>query len=105
MSLNIYLNLNIRDFGGENGSWNWNLFQALLPSSVCMCIAGILPPSDILGNDEVIWGVSNSANFITASVYELIEDHSQAMRSGLWNFVWHCYTLFPMDACSWKSIN
>ncbi|KAK8672509.1 hypothetical protein V6N13_110877 [Hibiscus sabdariffa] len=55
------------------GTWNWPLFQHLLPSPVLLRIAVVKELDQLFPEDAVGWGLTTNHNFTIKSTYELSE--------------------------------
>ncbi|KAL4378156.1 hypothetical protein GQ457_02G020690 [Hibiscus cannabinus] len=53
------------------GTWNWPLFQHLLPSPVLLRIAAVKEPDPLFPEDAVGWGLTTNHNYTIKSTYEL----------------------------------
>ncbi|CAA0837783.1 Unknown protein [Striga hermonthica] len=75
-------------FVDDVGAWRWDLFQPLLPATVLMRIAAILPPSPDLGDDIMYWGWSGDGRFTTKSAYEFLAGPQPENNGRLWKHIW-----------------
>ena len=64
------VNATVSEFLNVHGGWNWSAFEHLLPNSILMQIASIMPPSSLLGVDKIYWHYEPSGNFTVRSAYE-----------------------------------
>ncbi|CAI9090938.1 OLC1v1025834C1 [Oldenlandia corymbosa var. corymbosa] len=60
-------------FFNQDGAWNWDKFQALLPARAVMKIMAILPPTPERGPDKCCWPPSGNGSFTTRSAYAVGE--------------------------------
>ncbi|GAY58401.1 hypothetical protein CUMW_186750 [Citrus unshiu] len=57
------VNATVRDFNNVHGSWNWPVFEHLLPSCILLQIASVMPPDPRLGVDKIFWRFDPRGNF------------------------------------------
>ncbi|KAK8649412.1 hypothetical protein V6N13_130141 [Hibiscus sabdariffa] len=53
------------------GTWNWPLFQHLLPFPVLLRIVDVKEPDSLFSEDTIRWGLTSNHNFTVKSAYEL----------------------------------
>ena len=57
------VNATVRDFTNVHGSWNWPVFEHLLPSCILLQIASVMPPDPRLGDDKILWRFDPRGSF------------------------------------------
>lgn len=55
----------------QNGRWNWNLFDRLVPASICEKIAYLKPPKSSTA-DSLCWNLTSDGEFSLKSAYDLL---------------------------------
>lgn len=74
-------------FINDDGSWNFSLFNNLLPNDIVMRIAGTMPPCDPLSPDIPAWRHSTDGSFTVASAYKSQIDTNPNMANH-WKHIW-----------------
>lgn len=64
-----------------DGCWDWDHLKELILPHVLKMIAAILPPSDVMGSDQLDWEFSSSMTY--KSLFLL-----QNEESVIWKKVW-----------------
>lgn len=85
---NESVNATVSDFVTENGDWRWMSFEHLLPGSILMKIASILPPASRLGPDRMYWGLNPKGIFTVRSAYDFLSHHTHACIDQVWQLPW-----------------
>ncbi|KAL9416679.1 hypothetical protein AB3S75_039800 [Citrus x aurantiifolia] len=65
-----FVNATVSAFLNVHEGWNWSAFAYLLPNSILMQIASIMPHNPLLGIDNIYWCYEPNGNFTVRSAYE-----------------------------------
>ena len=66
------LDMHVNNFISEEGDWDWDCLQQLLPNHFCDIISRIKPLNANAGEDQVYCNHTNEGNFILGSAYEML---------------------------------
>ncbi|CAI9102941.1 OLC1v1001337C1 [Oldenlandia corymbosa var. corymbosa] len=83
------LNWTLDQFTTETVQWNWNVFMHLVPATVLMKVAAIMPSRVDTGPDVPYWGFSEDGRFTTRSAYRSLTLDEDISNRGLWKVIWH----------------
>ncbi|CAN1141118.1 hypothetical protein LINPERPRIM_LOCUS25270, partial [Linum perenne] len=72
----------------DDGDWNWQLFNELLPPRFLDQIAGIEAPVPNSGEDELIWGPDPKGKFSISLAYDILSASHISADPSLWKLVW-----------------
>ena len=82
------VNATVSDFLNVHGGWNWSVFDHLLPNSILMQIASVMPPNPLLGVDKIFWSYEPSGHFTVRSAYETLGQLELTATDNAWNHAW-----------------
>ncbi|CAN1173743.1 Putative ribonuclease H protein At1g65750 [Linum perenne] len=82
------LQLSVSEAKGEDGNWDWELLRRYLPPRIVGLVAGMEPPSDNLGEDEIIWGPDPRGKFTLKSAYDILDSIGHHTDQDIWRIVW-----------------
>ncbi|KAL9419174.1 hypothetical protein AB3S75_037017 [Citrus x aurantiifolia] len=82
------INATVSDFLNVHGGWNWSAFEHLLPNSILMQIASIMPHNPLLGVDQIFWSYEPSGHFTVRSAYKLLCQLELIATDNAWNQAW-----------------
>lgn len=75
----------VADFIDIDGDWRWNAFKNLLPTPICLKIAGLRPPNMFDYPDRITWGPTNDGKFSVKSAYT---GSSWSSKNKKWKDIW-----------------
>ena len=70
------------------GTWNWRLFENLLPHHLLLKIAATKPPSVNDEDDYMYWAYSKSEDFTTNSAYRALSKMEVHNEESFWRILW-----------------
>ncbi|KAH9725573.1 putative ribonuclease H protein [Citrus sinensis] len=82
------LNATVSEFTNDYGGWRWASFEFLLPPSVLMQIASIMPPAPHLGPDRLYWSYNPRGLFTVRTAYESLCYHNLDTQDKVWKLPW-----------------
>ncbi|CAN1783234.1 Putative ribonuclease H protein At1g65750 [Linum perenne] len=72
----------------DEGGWNFELLDILLPPEVIELIAGVSPPRHDRGEDDLVWGLEDSGQFTIKSAYNLLCQSADIPSLSIWKVIW-----------------
>ncbi|CAN1153964.1 Putative ribonuclease H protein At1g65750 [Linum perenne] len=78
----------VSDFVTEEGQWDIDKLNQLLPAEVVTQVVGMTAPRSSCGADVWIWGAEKDGCFSIRSAYNLVNSHSVEEFDTLWKLIW-----------------
>ncbi|CAN1144589.1 Putative ribonuclease H protein At1g65750 [Linum perenne] len=78
----------VSDFATEDGQWDIDKLNQLLPAEVVTQVVGMSAPRGSSGEDVWLWGAEKDGLFSIRSAYNLVISHSVEELDTLWKLIW-----------------
>ena len=83
----------VKDLVREDGNWNYEFIQQLLPHGIVLRIVDVLPPYEDGGMDKRMWPGSKLREFTTSNAYYKINFFADLQDEGIWKKIWRIKAL------------
>lgn len=84
----FFLNVTVYAMVSLEGGWNCEYFERDSPGEVLLYMAGIHPPKDDAGEDQVAWRLTDNSKCIVASGYCEFTHGDWPLRDRKWKLIW-----------------
>ena len=74
----------VADYGDDQGGWNWQKINAIVPDALVRNIYAISPPNLLAGDDELYWAASGNGMFSIKSAYWILASNCWVNRDSTW---------------------
>ncbi|KAL4312666.1 hypothetical protein GQ457_01G024060 [Hibiscus cannabinus] len=72
----------------NDGNWNWNVINNLLPHKVLRRVSAVIPPNPTFGSDTPSWRREENRLFSSSSAYNALEPRSEEENGKIWKLIW-----------------
>ncbi|RZB52280.1 hypothetical protein D0Y65_048645 [Glycine soja] len=83
----------VKDLVREDGNWNYEFIQQLLPHGIVLRIVDVLSPYEDGGMDKRMWPGSKLREFTTSNAYYKIKIFADLQDEGIWKKIWRIKAL------------
>lgn len=88
-----FVDIMVKDLVREDGNWNYEFIQQLLPHGIVLRIVDVLPPYEDGGMDKRMWPGSKLREFTTSNAYYKINFFADLQDEGIWKKIWRIKAL------------
>ncbi|KAK9042917.1 hypothetical protein V6N11_071270 [Hibiscus sabdariffa] len=72
----------------NDGNWNWNVINNLLPHQVLRRVSAVIPPNPTFGSDTPSWRWEENRLFSSSSAYNALEPRLEEENGKIWKLIW-----------------
>ncbi|CAN1178992.1 Putative ribonuclease H protein At1g65750 [Linum perenne] len=76
----------VAGFVNNEGGWDFERLQTLLPAEAIDLITGMTPPTSDRGEDQWVWGLDSKGKFTIKSAYNMLQNSNPLNNQ--WSSVW-----------------
>ncbi|KAL4385217.1 hypothetical protein GQ457_15G009690 [Hibiscus cannabinus] len=80
--------IRVVDMVSENGMWDWDKLELMLPKESLEQIAAIPPPRAEFGEDKPTWRWEDKRHFSTRTAYDFLTNDLGICESNVWRKIW-----------------
>lgn len=88
-----FVDIMVKDLVREDGNWNYEFIQQLLPHGIVLRIVDVLSPYEDGGMDKRMWPGSKLREFTTSNAYYKIKIFADLQDEGIWKKIWRIKAL------------
>ncbi|KAK8532502.1 hypothetical protein V6N12_053942 [Hibiscus sabdariffa] len=78
----------VADMVTNDGNWNWNIINNILPHQVLRRVSAVIPPNPTFGSDTPSWRWEENRLFSSSSAYKALEPRSEEENGKIWKLIW-----------------